>query len=192
MRNRRFIRIGATDARGADTTSRDTTHGVAYSVQLKNRHNDPAMPSRLSPRLLKIVEALPLRDGISVLEIGCGPGAMAREMASRVGRGRVLGIDRSDRAIAQAEAGSVEQIRSGTLRFVRVAVEDFVLNPDEARFDLAVAVRVGVLDGRYPDREREALRRIADALVPGSKLYIDGGDGLVNKPLQTDQYRGRS
>ena len=143
------------------------------------------MPSRLSPRLLKIVEALPLGNGMSVLEIGCGPGAMAREMASRVGGGRVLGIDRSEKAIAQAGAGSVEQIRSGTLRFVRVAVEDFVLDPDEARFDLAVAVRVGVLDGRHPKKERDALRRIADALVPGGKLYIDEGDALVEKPLET-------
>ena len=135
--------------------------------------------------MLKIVDALPLRDGISVLEIGCGPGAMAREMASRIGRGRVLGIDRSEKAIAQAKAGSVEQIRSGTLGFVQVAVEDLILSPDEARFDLAVAVRVGVLDGRHPDRERDALRRIAEALVPGGKLYIDGGGGLVDKPLQT-------
>lgn len=41
--------------------------------------------SKLSKRLHDIVLALPLFDGILVLEIGCGPGAMAREIAIRVG-----------------------------------------------------------------------------------------------------------
>ena len=38
----------------------------------------------LSDRLREIVDALPLRAGSRVLEIGCGPGAMAREMAARI------------------------------------------------------------------------------------------------------------
>ena len=37
------------------------------------------MKSKLSKRLNDIVQALPLKDGVRVLEIGCGPGAMARE-----------------------------------------------------------------------------------------------------------------
>lgn len=41
------------------------------------------MDTKLSKRLLEIVDALPLRDGIRVLEIGCGPGAMAREISRR-------------------------------------------------------------------------------------------------------------
>ena len=36
------------------------------------------MTNKLSKRLLDIVEALPLTEGMRVLEIGCGPGAMAR------------------------------------------------------------------------------------------------------------------
>ena len=56
----------------------------------------------LSARLKAIVDALPLKPGLRVLEIGCGPGAAAREVAARIGSGYVLGIDRSPRAIAQA------------------------------------------------------------------------------------------
>ncbi len=51
------------------------------------------MGRELSGRLMEIVEALPLKPGMRILEIGCGPGAMAREMAARVGNGHVLAID---------------------------------------------------------------------------------------------------
>ena len=36
----------------------------------------------------------PLHAGFDVLDVGCGTGAIAREVASRVGPGRVLGVDR--------------------------------------------------------------------------------------------------
>ncbi|MTI89705.1 MAG: SAM-dependent methyltransferase, partial [Balneolaceae bacterium] len=39
------------------------------------------MPAKLSQRLSAIVEALPLKPGLRVLEIGCGPGAAARAVA---------------------------------------------------------------------------------------------------------------
>src|SRR5690606_35666294 len=65
-----------------------------------------AMPPKLSPRLAAIVEALPLRGGMRVLEIGCGPGVAARAVLQRVGTGHVLAIDRSAKAIAQAVASS--------------------------------------------------------------------------------------
>ena len=142
------------------------------------------MPGALSPRLVAIVDALPLRTGMRVLEIGCGPGAMAREIVRRTGRGHVLAIDRSARAIAQAEAASRAEIASGRLRVRHVAIESFELEPGEARYDLAVAIRVGVLDGRHPEAEREAHRRIAAALTSSGRLFIDGGHPLREVGLQ--------
>jgi SAM-dependent methyltransferase len=136
------------------------------------------MRSDLSPRLAAIVEALPLRPGIRVLEIGCGPGAAARAVAERIGNGHVLGIDRSSKAIAQAIAGSRVEMASGRLRFRQVAVEDFELEEGERPYDLAFAVRVGALDGRHPEAGRVARQRICKALVKGGRLYIDGGDPL--------------
>jgi cyclopropane fatty-acyl-phospholipid synthase-like methyltransferase len=130
----------------------------------------------LSPRLRAIVDALPLRPGMRVLEIGCGPGAAAREIARRIGHGHVVGIDRSARAIAVATAASRAEIAAGVLSYRVQAIEDFELAPGEGPFDLALAVRVGVLDGRHPAREADATRRIAAALTRRGRLFVDGGE----------------
>jgi SAM-dependent methyltransferase len=132
----------------------------------------------LSGRLAAIVDALPLRSGLRVLEIGCGPGAAAREIAQRIGEGHVLAIDRSAKAIAQAKAASRAEIKSGRLSLRQVAAEDFELEAGEAPYDIALAVRVGALDGRHPEAYLRAKRRIAAALIAKGRLFIDGGDPL--------------
>ncbi|WP_029088591.1 SAM-dependent methyltransferase [Brevibacterium album] len=134
--------------------------------------------SALSPRLSAIVEALPLRSGMRVLEIGGGPGAAARAVAARIGDGHVLMIDRSARSIALAERNAAAEIAAGRMSVRQSAVEDFALAAGEEPFDLAFAVRVGAFDGRHPEAGRRALRRIADALTPEGRLFIDGGTPL--------------
>jgi precorrin-6B methylase 2 len=134
---------------------------------------------RLSPRLTAIVDALPLEPGLRVLEIGCGPGAAAREVARRLGpHGHVLALDRSVAAIHQAKRTCADLIASGRLAVRNVAVEDLELGPAEPRYDLAFAVRVGVLDGRHPEGRSAALERLAQAVVPGGCLYVDTGTPL--------------
>lgn len=118
-----------------------------------------------------------------VIEIGCGPGAAARAVAARIGNGHVLAIDRSARAIAQAEARSAAEIAAGKLSFRVVAVEDLQLLPGERRYDMAFAVRVGALDGRHPEAGLLARARLRAALNPGGRLFIDGGDPLCEIEL---------
>lgn len=140
-------------------------------------------PENLSPRLAAIVAALPLHPGLRVLEIGCGPGAAARAVARRVGDGRVLAIDRSATAVAQARRGAAAEIAAGLLVVRQAAVEDFVLEEGEAPYDLAFAVRVGALDGRHPEVAQRALQRIRAALTPRGRLFVDGGNPLREIPL---------
>jgi SAM-dependent methyltransferase len=133
----------------------------------------------ISARLAELVDALPLRAGIRVLEIGCGPGVAAREISRRIGTGYVLAIDRSAPAIKQAIAGSGPEIASGRLAFLQCAAEDFELGKGEARFDLAIAFRVGAFDGRHSEIEAIALARAKAALKPKGRMFIDGGRPLL-------------
>lgn len=143
------------------------------------------MLSGLSPRLAAVVDALPLQPHTRVLEIGCGPGTAARAVAALLVRGHILAIDRSAKAIAQAQTSAAQEIGSGRMSVRHVAVEEFSLQPDEEPFDIVFAVRVGALDGRHPELKKQALKRIAAAVNPGGQLFIDGGHPLREVPLTT-------
>ena len=145
------------------------------------------MDNKLSKRLADIVDNLPLNDGLRILEIGCGPGAMAREIAKRIGSGQIVAIDRSAKAIQQAISGSNREIKTGALLFRQIPIEKFELEANEKPFDIAVAVRVGALDGRHPEIEKQALTKVAKALTKKGKLFIDGGNPL--KEISLDKYR---
>ncbi|MEQ1515865.1 MAG: class I SAM-dependent methyltransferase [Usitatibacteraceae bacterium] len=136
------------------------------------------MSPNVSPRVDEFVLALPLRSGLRVLEIGCGPGVAAREVLRRLGKGYVLAIDRSKRAVALAIKGAADEIATGMLEFRCVAAEEFRLRPDDDRFDLAFAMRVGALDGRHPELEGRVLQNLKSALKPNGRLFIDGGSPL--------------
>jgi SAM-dependent methyltransferase len=132
----------------------------------------------LSPRLAAVVQALPLRPGLRVLEIGGAPGAAARAVAHLLGQGHILVIDRSAAGVAQIIRTAGLEIAAGTLGARQVAAEDFELLPGEAPFDLAFAIRVGAFDGRHPLAGIAATKRIAAALNPSGRFFIDGGDPL--------------
>lgn len=45
-----------------------------------------------------------LKDGLRVLDCGCGPGTISAGLADMVGRGAVVGIDQSEQQIAEAKS----------------------------------------------------------------------------------------
>ena len=92
--------------------------------------------------------------------------------------GHILAIDRSASAIAQVRAAAADEIAAGRLSVRQTAVEDLILQPDEAPYDIVFAVRVGALDGRHPKAGKRALQRIAAATTVGARLFIDGGEPL--------------
>lgn len=49
------------------------------------------------------------RPGVSVLDVGCGPGTITMDIAERVAPGRVVGVDSSEEIVRQAAASAKER-----------------------------------------------------------------------------------
>lgn len=142
----------------------------------------------LSGRLLRVVDALPLEPGLRVLEVGGAPGAAAKEIARRVAPGgHVLVLDRSAAGIRRTRTGCRDEIAAGLVSTLCAPVEEFRLPDGAAPFDLALACRVGALDGRHPALYEPALRNLRRAVVPGGLLWVDTGSPLT--PIRLDDGR---
>jgi precorrin-6B methylase 2 len=140
----------------------------------------------LSARLAAVLDALPLRPGLRVVELGGAPGALAREIAAAVGPlGHVLVVDRSERGVALTEAACAAEVEAGVLSSRCVAGEHLALDPGEEPYDLAVANRVGALDGRHPARGEQVLARLREVLTPEGELWVDGRRVDLAPPGQT-------
>jgi SAM-dependent methyltransferase len=113
------------------------------------------------------LDALDIRTGDSVIEIGCGPGMALREALTRVGRaGFVAGIDQSATAAHVAAHNVHHHARKGRAVAMRAEANDLPFR--DAMFDRAFAVNSFQF---WPDPAR-ALREIARVLAPGGRLVI--------------------
>ena len=104
--------------------------------------------------------------GESVLEIGCGTGALTAPLAAAVGdNGRVVSIDISEPMLGAAR----QRVGEPGLRNVTLVLGDAqVFDVEPAAFDLATS-RMGVMFFADP---AAAFRNIASALKPGGRLVF--------------------
>jgi SAM-dependent methyltransferase len=132
----------------------------AHATQAEAQYHSPEMVRQRA----HLRAQLALAPGHRVLDIGCGPGILAKEMASEVGpHGEIVGIDVSESMLALA--GQRCGIEGGVrLRPGRAEAIPF----GDQEFDAAIAVQVYEY---VPDIER-ALAELFRVLRPGGRAVI--------------------
>jgi cyclopropane fatty-acyl-phospholipid synthase-like methyltransferase len=113
-----------------------------------------------------VVDALDLRPGHRVLEVGCGHGVTATLVCERLDGGRLTGIDRSSRMIAAAGARNADHVAAGRAGFELARFEDADLR--EHAFDRIFAVNVAL----FWRRPAEVLPKAARGLAADGALAL--------------------
>lgn len=104
-----------------------------------------------------------LREGMRVLDVGCGTGAISAGIAAAVGpTGAVVGIDNSAHLVAK---GNTDHADVPNLTLIETDL--FAYNPEE-KFDLVVSARVL----QWLSNPRGALLKFKSLLKPGGYISI--------------------
>jgi SAM-dependent methyltransferase len=141
----------------------------------------PALTARRTRAEVDFAErVLGLRPGARVLDVPCGFGRHAAELARR--GYRALGVDLSPLMLREARRAHRE---SGRLRFVRADMRRLAYR---AEFDAVICLFTSF--GYFREGENVAvLRRMARALRPGGRLLMDHRNPAYDATLPTHSWR---
>jgi SAM-dependent methyltransferase len=103
-----------------------------------------------------------LRPGMSLLDVGCGPGTLTVDLARRVALGRVVGVDVADDVVAEARAHAAAE---GVARVELVAGDFRTLDPGPG----------GGFDVVHAHQVLQHLRDPVGALAAMARLAVPGG-----------------
>ena len=116
---------------------------------------------------LQAINLARIQPGEQVLDVGCGTGTLAMEVARRVGRaGRVVGIDPGTQQIAYARSKAA---RRNLPTDFQIGVIEQLAFPDQT-FDVVFST---LMMHHLPESlKRQGLAEIARVLKPGGRLII--------------------
>ncbi|MGW5448676.1 methyltransferase domain-containing protein [Streptomyces asiaticus] len=136
-----------------------------------------ATSSSTQPSLMaQMLEALDVRDGDTVLEIGAGTGYNAALLSHRLGPDHVVTVDVDPELVATAKT----RLRSAGYEPTLVAGDGMAGYPERAPYDRLLAT-CGV--GRIPTPWRDQLR-------PGGVIVANIGCGIARLVVQDDHSAG--
>jgi SAM-dependent methyltransferase len=146
----------------------------AFSERMLRKHLDEShgAASRQTPERLMQVDwlwrRLGLQPGVRVLDVTCGPGLYAVEVADR--GCTVTGIDFGPAAVAHAR--QLAQNRGVASRCTFIEQDVRQMEVDIASFDASILL-YGQLGVFTVDEAQSLLKKIARALRPGGKLCVE-------------------
>ncbi len=150
--------------------------GVPYSAyprfhEVMAEESEQTVVAALMEHILPLAPGLTerLRQGIRVLDVGCGRGRALQRMATEFPRSRFVGYDFSQEAIEGARRETAER----GLENVRFAVQDAAEIDDPQAFDLITGFDV-IHDQARP---AQVLKNIARALRPGGLFLMQDISG---------------
>ncbi|MBC7303495.1 MAG: class I SAM-dependent methyltransferase [Nocardia sp.] len=130
-------------------------------------------------------DTMGVRAGERVLELGPGSGASLARIAARLGKGRIVGVDRSATALSQAERRCASEIAAGRVRLVqgeigKVRADRLLdeLDPGQ-RFDLVFAVNVNMF---WTGPATTSWTTMRECLAPSGRIWLCYGYGTPNSP----------
>lgn len=104
-----------------------------------------------------------LKEGLSVLDVGCGTGAITKDIAEKIGeKGQVVGIDRNEELIKEGKA-----LFDFPDNLELIITELFEYEPSE-KFDLIVSARVL----QWLPNPQAALQKMKTWLKPNGQISI--------------------
>ena len=138
--------------------------GVTFDAKTARSVERGYMTPEIAHQRARTRAALALEAGDHVLDVGCGPGLLVREMAEAVGAGgRVTGIDTSAAMLELAAD------RCAGLPQVRLADDDLrALSAADASFDAIACTQVLLFIEDVP----AALAELARTLKPGGRIAV--------------------
>ena len=126
--------------------------------------NDYSLAQAEETMLRLTCERAQLRDGMRILELGCGWGSLSLWMAEHYPNARILGVSNSQSQKAYIDAAA----RARGLTNLEIVTSDMNVFAPGATFDRVVSVEMFEHMRNY----EALLARIASWLAPGGRLFV--------------------